>query len=248
MDADQIAELMVDLFTRLVQDGMSNHNTQTGLDPDVQDLLAAHYLAQTKAAMARLEREMLATTRLDYTTLGSALGISKQAARSKVTAARQAQKAAEAAENAEDAEDAGTGAATSGATDSPADPAGPGAARYRPVTLEWASRHLPPVTHRVRTVVPNPHLTAAVDPYADLPERRPRPATVVQAVGRGTRRVRIAEDAPADRAGAPAPNSAAPEQSSVAPPEHPDTPALSGASSTGTAGGADANGSRNGKP
>lgn len=226
MDADQIAELMVDLFTRLVQDGMSNHNTQTGLDPDVQDLLAAHYLAQTKAAMARLEREMLATTRLDYTTLGSALGISKQAARTKVAAARQAQQAAEAAEDAAGGSAAGDGSdaapgdgASAGAGDDAS--SGDGAAgtdgtppmRYRPVTLEWASRNLPPVTHRVRTVVPNPHLTAAVDPYADLPERKPRPATVVQAVGRGTRRVRIAED--------------------TGPPEEPATPVLSGTPEAG---------------
>lgn len=229
MDADQIAELMVDLFTRLVQDGMSNHNTQTGLDPDVQDLLAAHYLAQTKAAMARLEREMLATTRLDYTTLGSALGISKQAARTKVAAARQAQQAAEAAEDAaggfaaSDGSGAGSGDGTSASAgvdagsgdsvDGTAGTDGPPPMRYRPVTLEWASRNLPPVTHRVRTVVPNPHLTAAVDPYADLPERKPRPATVVQAVGRGTRRVRIAED--------------------TGPPERPATPVLSGTPEAG---------------
>ncbi|NNG36775.1 hypothetical protein [Nakamurella aerolata] len=224
MDADQIAELMVDLFTRLVQDGMSNHNTQTGLDPDVQDLLAAHYLAQTKAAMARLEREMLATTRLDYTTLGSALGISKQAARTKVAAARQAQQAAEAAEDATGGSaasagsDAGSGDGASagvaaGSGDGAAGTDGPPPMRYRPVTLEWASRNLPPVTHRVRTVVPNPHLTAAVDPYADLPERKPRPATVVQAVGRGTRRVRIAED--------------------TDPPEQPATPVLSGTPEAG---------------
>ena len=168
MNADNIAELMVDLFTRLVQDGISSFETQTGLDPDTQDLLAMHYLRESKEAIARLEREMLATTTLDYTTLGAALGISKQAARQKVRVAQEAQREYEASR-----------------TDSP-EP------RYAPITLEWAVKNLPPVRHRVRRQVGNPHLTAVIDPYAELPERELSTAISIDSVGRG-KRLRVDE-------------------------------------------------------
>lgn len=169
MNADNIAELMVDLFTRLVQDGVSSFETQTGLDPDTQDLLAMHYLRESKEAIARLEREMLATTTLDFTTLGAALGISKQAARQKVRVAQEAQREFE--------------AARAGSTEP----------RYAPITLEWAVKNLPPVQHRVRNQVGNPHLTAVVDPYADLPERELTTTLSIDAVGRG-KRLRVGED------------------------------------------------------
>ncbi|MEO6955618.1 MAG: hypothetical protein ABI137_02655 [Antricoccus sp.] len=163
MNAEQIAELMVDLFTRLVQDGMSHHDTQTGLDPDVQDLLAVHFLKQTKDAIATLEREMLATTSLDYSALGDALGISKQAARKKVAAAHAAQTDHEAR-----------------AIDR----------QYRPITLEWVAHHLPAVEHRVRTSIRNPRLTAVVDPFAELPERELRQDVEVVHEGRGSLRLK----------------------------------------------------------
>lgn len=166
MNADQIAELMVDLFTRLVQDGLSHHDTQTGLDPDVQDLLAVHFLKETKDAIATLEREMLSTTTLDYTALGDALGISKQAARKKVVIAQSAQ---------EDHESAAA------------------ARQYKPITLEWVARNLPPVEHRVRTSIRNPRLTAVVDPFAELPERELRQDAEVISEGRGSLRIKAIE-------------------------------------------------------
>lgn len=168
MNADNIAELMVDLFTRLVQDEMSDHDTQTGLDPDTQDLLAMHFLKETKDAIARLEREMLATTSLDYTTLGAALGISKQAARNKVATAKQAQAEHESR-------------VTSPQT------------LYAPITLEWAVKHLPPVAHRVRGALRNPHLAGAVDPNGTLPERTLTSRITVVSVGRGGKRLNIIE-------------------------------------------------------
>lgn len=168
MNANNIAELMVDLFTRLVQDEMSHHDTQTGLDPDTQDLLAMHFLKETKDAVARLEREMLATTSLDYTTLGAALGISKQAARNKVAAAKEAQ-----------AEHEST--------------ARPPAGRYAPITLEWAVKNLPPIAPRVRGALRNPHLAGAVDPDAALPERRLTSRISIVSVGRGGKRLNIIE-------------------------------------------------------
>lgn len=175
MNADAIAELMVDLFTRLVDDTTSSFPTQTGLDPDTQDLLAMHYLKEAKLAIARLEREMLATTNLDYTTLGSALGISKQAARQKVRVAKEAQ---------EQINEQSEGA------DTP---------RFAPLTLEWASRHLPPARRRAGQV-PNRNLAGAIDPDEDLPERPLTRDFTIETVARGAKRIRTTQptDPPTD--------------------------------------------------
>ncbi|GAB3301283.1 hypothetical protein EK0264_00595 [Epidermidibacterium keratini] len=173
MNADAIAELMVDLFSRLADDNSSSHPTQTGLDPDTQDLLAMHYLKEAKLAIARLEREMLATTTLDYTTLGSALGISKQAARQKVRVAKEAQ------EQIEQQTQAGT-------------------PRFAPITLEWAARNLPPARTRSGQAL-NRSLAGAADPHEDLPERPLTRDFTIETVARGAKRIRTTDE-PAGRA------------------------------------------------